>query len=241
MLNWIDDVCFEMNGYKITLDYAHGGSRRESTAHDFTMMKDRHFLDEYVALQGQNIKRILEIGVYQGGSFVFLDQLLKPEKISAVELSTVPLPALDQYVRENIDRARVHYGTSQDDVSRLKEIIAQDMGGEVDLVVDDASHFYEQTKTTFETVFPMLRPGGVYLIEDWSWSFQAPYQEAANAWFDKNSLANLFIDLAEDMILGPLIADVTISRPMMKIRRANVAAASIFKHHARRGRTLGHL
>jgi hypothetical protein len=93
------------------------------------MMKDRHFLDEYVALQGQNIKRILEIGVYQGGSFVFLDQLFKPEKISAVELSTLPLPALDQYVRKNIDRARVHYGTSQDEVSRLKEIIAQDMGG----------------------------------------------------------------------------------------------------------------
>jgi hypothetical protein len=107
--------------------------------------------------------------------------------------------------------------------------------------VDDASHFYEQTKTTFETVFPMLRPGGIYLIEDWSWSFQAPYQEATNAWFDKNSLANLFIDLAEDMILGPLIADVTISRPMMKIRRANVGTASVFNHHARRGRTLGRL
>jgi predicted O-methyltransferase YrrM len=241
MLNWIDDVSFEMNGYKITLDYAHGGSRRESKVNDFTMMKGRLFLDEYLALQDQNIKRVLEIGVYQGGSFVFLDQLLKPEKISAVELSTLPLPALDQYVRHNIDRARVHYGTSQDDVSRLTEIVAQDLGGEVDLVVDDASHFYEQTKATFETVFPMLRPGGIYLIEDWSWSFQAPYQDATSAWFEKKSLANLFIDLIEDMVLGPLIADVTISRPMMKVRRANASRASVFKNHARRGRTVGYL
>jgi hypothetical protein len=39
----------------------------------------------------------------------------------------------------------------------------------VDLVIDDASHLYPFTKGSFETLFPRLRPGGLYIIEDWSW------------------------------------------------------------------------
>src|SRR5215831_13374115 len=153
MLNWMDDRSFEIDGYKITLDYVHGGSKRASTIDAFTMMKTRDFLGHYVALCSEGFKRVLEIGVYQGGSFVFFDRLLKPEKISAIELSDVPVPALDQYVRHYHDRARIHYGTSQADVARVTEIIDQDFGGELDLVIDDASHLYEPTKLAFATAF----------------------------------------------------------------------------------------
>ena len=37
-------------------------------------------------------------------------------------------------------------------------------------MIDDASHMYEHTKVSFETLFPLLRPGGQYIIEDWSWA-----------------------------------------------------------------------
>jgi hypothetical protein len=48
------------------------------------------------------------------------------------------------------------------------EILATHFGGPViDLVIDDASHEYAATKVLFETVFPFVRPGGAYLIEDW--------------------------------------------------------------------------
>jgi hypothetical protein len=40
----------------------------------------------------------------------------------------------------------------------------------MNLVVDDASHTYEDTKASFETLFPLLQPGGIYAIEDWSWA-----------------------------------------------------------------------
>ena len=241
MLNWIDDSSFEMDGYRLTLDYAFGGSLRPSTAKDFTMMKSRDFLDSYVALRDQGMKRILEVGVYQGGSFVFLDRLLKPEKISAVELSTKPIPALDEYITRHKDRARLHYGTSQDDVARLTEIVQQDFGGELDLVVDDASHFYEPTKTTFATVFPKVRPGGIYIIEDWSWGFQDAYQDETNGWYGQKALANLFIDLVEDMVLGPMIENIQITRPMIKIRRSSTPAGAVFTRQARRGRTFNPL
>jgi SAM-dependent methyltransferase len=47
--------------------------------------------------------------------------------------------------------------------------VATDFNGPLDLVFDDASHFYRFSKVSFETLFPLLRPGGLYVIEDWSW------------------------------------------------------------------------
>ena len=37
-----------------------------------------------------------------------------------------------------------------------------------DLIVDDASHLYRPTLASFEVLYPRLRPGGTYVIEDWA-------------------------------------------------------------------------
>jgi cephalosporin hydroxylase len=239
MLQWIDDSSFIIDGVKVTLDYKFGGSKRQSGSDDFTMMKTPSFLNEYIALQGQGIRKVLELGVYQGGSFVFLDKLLKPDVISAVELSTTPIPALDRYVAANKPRCKMHYGTSQGDVEALARIVAEDFGGQVDLVVDDASHFYELTKASFEVLFPALRPGGCYIIEDWSWSFGADYQDPAQAWFQQPSLANILIDLAEELSINNSVENVNIGRDMIVIKKTGAAdLAPLFQGKGRRGRKL---
>jgi predicted O-methyltransferase YrrM len=235
-IEWLDKATFTVGGHKITMNYEYGGSKRKSEQADFTMMKSRTFLTQYLQHQGEDFRRILELGVYQGGSFVFLDQVFNPDRISAVELSTVPIPALDTYVKERRGRAHVHYGTSQDDVQRLSEIIENDFGGQLDLVVDDASHFYDQTKASFKVAFPRLRPGGLYIIEDWSWSFFKDYQSPDHPWAEHHSLANLAIDLMEEMALGDTMSDVTVSPHMIKIRRSEAKGAEIFQSTARRGR-----
>ena len=35
-------------------------------------------------------------------------------------------------------------------------------------MIDDASHLYNETSASFNVLFPRLRPGGLYVIEDWS-------------------------------------------------------------------------
>ena len=237
-LNWISPAAFTIGGYTITCDYALGGSKRQSTDHDFTIMKARNFFDHYTSLIHGNYKKILELGVYQGGSFVFLDQLLKPSRIAGIEISNVPIPGLDKYVAENGDHARLYYGTSQDDVARLRTIVDEDFGGELDLVVDDASHLYELTKASFTTLFPLVRPGGLYIIEDWSWSFEAPYQEPDNCWFNQSAPANLMLDLMEDMTMRKLIESVHVERELLKIRRSQHSGGELFTSQARRGRQL---
>jgi len=39
-------------------------------------------------------------------------------------------------------------------------------------VIDDASHRLEPTRASLETLFPRLREGGLFLIEDWRWQIR---------------------------------------------------------------------
>lgn len=237
-LNWISGTEFEIGGYTIRMHYEHGGSKLKSEGKQFLLMKAKNFLPHYTSLSPSEYRRVLELGVYQGGSFVFLDQLLKPERISALELSTTPIPALDAYVSENADRAKLYYGTSQDDVDKLHHIVQTDFGGQLDLVVDDASHFYEQTKTSFQTLFPRLRPNGLYIIEDWGWSFQDAFQAPDNGWAPIPSPANLMTDLLEDMTRNGMIANIEVERELWKIRRSSVAIGEVFTSTGRRGKQI---
>ena len=66
--------------------------------------------------------------------------------------------------------AHQHYGLNQADRPRLAEVVEEEFGGEpLDLVIDDASHLYEESRATFEVLYPHLRPGGAYVLEDWRW------------------------------------------------------------------------
>ncbi|UXT48823.1 class I SAM-dependent methyltransferase [Agrobacterium tumefaciens] len=235
-VTWHDRATFSVGGHRITMDYEYGGSKRKSQQSDFTMMKSRSFLDQYLVHEGEDFKRILELGVYQGGSFVFLNEVFKPRKITAVELSEVPIPALDTYIEAQKGRAKLYYGTSQDDEAKLAEIVETDFGGELDLVVDDASHFYDQTKASFRTLFPKLRPGGLYIIEDWSWSFFDSYQASDHPWAEHGSLANLAIDLMEEMALSTSMESFEVSPHMIKVRRSKKPSSAVFQKSSRRGR-----
>jgi hypothetical protein len=64
---------------------------------------------------------------------------------------------------------RTFWQTNQADDARLREIVGSEFEGPLDLVIDDASHWLKPTKASFVTLFPSLRQGGVYVVEDWGW------------------------------------------------------------------------
>jgi cephalosporin hydroxylase len=114
---------------------------------------------------------IVELGIYQGGSTAFFYEAFRPSLLVAFELGR-PAPALERFVtsRGLEEVVRLHYGVDQGDTGRLLHLLRSDLVGRVvDLVVDDASHFYTPTRASFEAIFPLVRPGGLYIIEDWNW------------------------------------------------------------------------
>lgn len=116
-------------------------------------------------------RRIVELGIWDGGSVAFWFEYFDPERLVAVDLQRrADRPYFARWAaRRAGDRVRTHWATDQADRSRLREIVATEHDGELDLVIDDASHLYAETLSSFETLFPLLRPGGLFVIEDWNW------------------------------------------------------------------------
>jgi predicted O-methyltransferase YrrM len=115
---------------------------------------------------------IVELGIGQGGSTALAAQVAEPRTLVAVELDTEPRPAFEAFLDEDDRRTRVrpYVGVDQADRARLREICDREFGEEpLDLVVDDASHRLDETRASFETLFPRLREGGLFVIEDWNW------------------------------------------------------------------------
>ncbi|MDF5719772.1 MAG: hypothetical protein PUP91_04630 [Rhizonema sp. PD37] len=60
-------------------------------------------------------------------------------------------------------RIKIFQG-SQDDESFLRKVVAET--GELDIIIDDGSHINEHVIKSFKILFPALKHGGIYVIED---------------------------------------------------------------------------
>jgi predicted O-methyltransferase YrrM len=215
---------FSLGGEKFVIEVAvPPKDRRPSTSEAFTIVKNEPYLRVYEHLAaGLSPRSILELGVFQGGSYVFLDKLFKPRRMSAVEISPKPVEPLLEYISRNENRF-VHFATSQCDGEKLRQIVLDELADELDLVVDDASHTYEETKASFELLFPLLSPGGIYVIEDWSWAHHRDYQSPDAPFSGRHALSNLLFE--QIMLLGStlLISEIRVWRFLYLVQKANGA------------------
>jgi len=100
---------------------------------------------------------VIEIGVLYGGSLQMWQKYFG-EKATIVGIDIYK--ECKKYEKDNI---KIRIG-SQSDKSFLKEIVTE--FPKIDLVIDDGSHRVFHQLVSFKYLFPYLRDGGVYLIED---------------------------------------------------------------------------
>jgi SAM-dependent methyltransferase len=140
-------------------------------------------------------RRMIEIGIHDGGSAIYWQQRHDPARLVAFDIAA-EAPHFTRYLARHKlnDAVRVHLGVDQADRERLRAAIASDFGDEpVDAVIDDASHQYAETKAAFETIFPFVRMGGAYIIEDWAWGHTHNWPDGA--WPDKPLMSPLLCEL----------------------------------------------
>ncbi len=109
--------------------------------------------------------RLLEIGVFDGGSHKMWQSFFPNGMIYGLDVDE----ACKQYEDERI---KIFVGDQTDTAflcDMMKEI------AEVDIIVDDGGHTMNQQITSFKTLFPFLRPGGTYVIEDLHTSYVRNY------------------------------------------------------------------
>lgn len=143
-------------------------------------------------------RHMLEIGIWDGGSTAFWYEHLRPERLVAIDqLDREDSPYFRRYLAAHGLEGRVltRWRTDQADRAALREIVERDLGGELDLVIDDGSHLDVPTRASFEALFPLLPPGGLYVIEDWAWEHWPEFQDPGHVWAGEESLAALVCDL----------------------------------------------
>jgi hypothetical protein len=127
------------------------GTDKASSTHDYLSLYERFF---------QPIRhtagKILEIGVYNGASLSVWEAYFPNATIIGADIDSsttrfaaprVQIEIIDQSNIENLVYLGLKYGP-------------------FDAVIEDGSHLWEHQITTLKTLFPFVRNGGVYIVED---------------------------------------------------------------------------
>ena len=200
MIQWQDKTRFRVGETAFRCyDWMFGS--QPSTPDEYFLQKDADMVRDYARLAAEiSPQQIFELGIWQGGSCVFFNELCRPKKLVAVELNEERIVALDTYRATSAQGRTLTplYGIDQADSATLAEILQTEFGDTpLDLVIDDASHFVDETRTSFNLLFPRLRPGGAYVIEDWAWAHD-PVDDpagAVNLYPGKEPLTRLVFEL----------------------------------------------
>jgi hypothetical protein len=170
----------------------------------FVFFKIKPLVDQYASYfsRHQDFKpqRVFELGIWDGGSIAFWFELFHPLKHVAVDLAPKKDSAyFERYVSSRGLESRIttFWQTDQSDKARLQQIAREQFGAPLDLVIDDASHLYGPTKASFEALFPLVRPGGLYIIEDWAWDHWGEFQSTSHPWANETALTRFIFDVVE--------------------------------------------
>ncbi len=182
-LEWRGDH-FLLAGCKFVLQHQ---AVAETATDGFHFYKNRSQLEQYerfLSTLEHAPRRVLELGIWDGGSAAFWVEALGLEKYAAIDIRN---KEDSEYFtawlrRRGRDRLKMYWGVDQTDAQSLQRVIAERGLQPLDLIIDDCSHMRKPTMRSFEILFPVLPAGAHYVIEDWAWALQPEFQAARHPW-----------------------------------------------------------
>lgn len=130
--------------------------------HNYTEIYAQHF----APLRSQSI-RFLEIGIGAGNSVLLWEQYFPNAELHFIDNDPRSLFAMKS------ERTSYHL-LDQEDRDGLEDF-ASKIGGDFDIIIDDGGHYMHQQIISFQTLFPHLKGGGLYIVEDLHTSYWQEY------------------------------------------------------------------
>jgi predicted O-methyltransferase YrrM len=228
----------ELGGVQFILDTRPGPQRSKSEENKFVLVKTRPYLAFYESLRERAPKTIFEIGMFEGGSLVYFDKLFSPETLVGIDLRREPIAPLEKY-KEGRPHIKTYYGRAQERPP-ARAVAQANFPHGIDLVIDDASHLYDKTKASFESIFPLVKQGGLYVIEDWAWAHGPNYQGENAVWRTQPAVTNLIFELTVLAAASRVIESVTVMRNLVCITKGKgtLPASKLDLSRFLRGRTM---
>jgi len=148
---------------------------KELVAGRFDTDKDANYLRNYGLYFGHLIDqpiRLLELGVLKGGSLLLWRDYFDKGTIVGIDINPVSIQG---------DNSRIFvYQGRQEDPTLLDMVASERAPGGFDIIIDDASHIGELARKSFWHLFEnRLRPGGIYVIEDWGTGYWSSWPDGA--------------------------------------------------------------
>ena len=163
--------------------FVEGSERAVHKWHHYLPIYDRYFSH----WRGKEV-RFLEIGVSQGGS---LDMWRK----YFGQQATIFGIDIDEDCRQfDGISGTVRIGSQAD--RRFLEQVVEEMGGEIDIVLDDGSHYMKDIKASLEALLPKMNDKGIYMIEDLHTSYWKPF---GGGYLARGNFFNLVRSLIDDL------------------------------------------
>ncbi len=151
---WTSELRLEIRGTKFIATSVSLGD----VGDQFVIVKTPELVHRYLDLfERETPRRIVELGIKNGGSTALIALAAEPDVFLAADLE-VEVPPLLARLLGNTDvagRVFTEFGLDQGDRAALTRFVEAHMpGGDIDLVIDDASHILGPTRTSFEVLFP---------------------------------------------------------------------------------------
>jgi len=126
------------------------GTDKSSRHHNYTKLYSCYF--DSLRLVELNV---LEVGIAGGESLKMWKDYFPNAKIIGLDILDLKF----------LEEKRIHiFQGDQSDRDFLMKVNA--MHGPFDVIIDDGSHRNRDMKASFEVLFPLLKPGGLYVVED---------------------------------------------------------------------------
>lgn len=140
---------------------------KASNGHNYTKV-----YETYMEIRRQDPLLIVELGI---GGYHYPNRGGESLRLWYDYFPHARIVGVDIYPKPGMEKDRVHVVLGgQDDPEIVRQIV--ESMGQPDIIIDDASHMCDLTVRAFETWFPALKPGGMYLCEDVHTSFWFEYK-----------------------------------------------------------------
>jgi hypothetical protein len=117
--------------------------------------------DSYFAGLREQPVVLLELGVARGESLKTFGTYFKHGTIIGIDIEDRGID-LSSYPNVRFETC------DQRDAARLSVVCATHAPDGLDIIIDDASHYGTWSLMSYTALFPFLKPGGLYMIEDWA-------------------------------------------------------------------------
>ncbi|KAF3362601.1 hypothetical protein PHSC3_000840 [Chlamydiales bacterium STE3] len=134
---------------------------KSSLFHNYTKIYAKHF----AKLKNEPIK-FLEIGINKGCSVKMWDLYFPKGDLYFIDINPQSI--------EYYSPTSKYFFLDQADLNQL-HTFAQNVGKDFDIIIDDGGHRMEQQFNSFVSLFPLLKSGGLYIIEDLCTSYWTSY------------------------------------------------------------------